>query len=167
MAMTQQERDAKRKEKANRLHEEDLRLKVIPSTKASLASLMDWEGIDEQGEALTLLIHSVQGKGRFSVSRMTGFSLHRIEPSDFVERADLRLKAMPGTIRCLNALKEWLGVRCYGAVLDAIVEAAFIAGSSSARPLLRPPPREPYVISPAMALKIDKTCKPQAPIASA
>lgn len=167
MTMTQQERDERRKEKAQRRHEEDLRLKVMPSTKASLASLMDWEGIDEQGEALTLLIHNVQGKGRFSVSRMTGFSLHRIEPSDFVGRADLRLKVMPGTIRCLNALKEWLGVRCYGAVLDVIVEVAFISGSSSARPLLRPPPREPYIISPAIALKLDQACKPQALIASA
>lgn len=40
MAMTQQERDEQRRNKAARLQEEDLRLKVRPWTKQALADLM-------------------------------------------------------------------------------------------------------------------------------
>lgn len=51
MAMTQQQRDEKRRAKAERLQEEDLRLKVRPGTKQALLELMEWAGIEEQGEA--------------------------------------------------------------------------------------------------------------------
>lgn len=57
MGMTQKERDQRRHGKAARLQEEDLRLKVRPGTKQALAELMQWAGIEEQGEALTLMIH--------------------------------------------------------------------------------------------------------------
>ncbi|MDE4538041.1 hypothetical protein GIB19_12515 [Pseudomonas sp. ITEM 17296] len=63
MAMTQQERDEKRRAKAERLQEEDLRLKVRPGTKQALLELMEWAGIEEQGEAMTLMIHHLHGLG--------------------------------------------------------------------------------------------------------
>ena len=63
MGMTQKERDARRHGKAARLQEEDLRLKVRPGTKQALAELMQWAGIEEQGEALTLMIHRLHELG--------------------------------------------------------------------------------------------------------
>lgn len=63
MAMTPQERDKRRREKAERLQEEDLRLKVRPGTKQALLELMEWAGIEEQGEAMTLMIHHLHGLG--------------------------------------------------------------------------------------------------------
>ncbi|MCE0999967.1 hypothetical protein [Pseudomonas sp. NMI1173_11] len=63
MAMSPKERDEKRRAKAARLQEEDLRLKVRPGTKQALLELMAWAGIEEQGEAMTLMIHHLHGLG--------------------------------------------------------------------------------------------------------
>lgn len=63
MAMTQLQRDERRREKAAKLQEEDLRLKVRPGTKQALKELMEWSGIEEQGEALTVMIHHLHGLG--------------------------------------------------------------------------------------------------------
>lgn len=63
MALTQQQRDEKRRAKAERLQEEDLRLKVRLGTKQALLELMEWAGIEEQGEAMTLMIHHLHGLG--------------------------------------------------------------------------------------------------------
>ena len=63
MGMTQKERDQRRHDKAARLQEEDLRLKVRPGTKQALAELMQWADIEEQGEALTLMIHRLHELG--------------------------------------------------------------------------------------------------------
>jgi len=63
MALTQQQRDERRHAKAAALQEEDLRLKVRPGTKQALAELMQWAGIEEQGEAMTLMIHRLHELG--------------------------------------------------------------------------------------------------------
>lgn len=63
MAMDQSERDKRRREKAAKVKEEDLRLKVRPGTKQALLELMQWSQIEEQGEALTLMIHHLHGLG--------------------------------------------------------------------------------------------------------
>lgn len=63
MAMEQSERDKRRREKAVTVKEEDLRLKVRPGTKQALLELMEWAGIEEQGEAMTLMIHHLHGLG--------------------------------------------------------------------------------------------------------
>ena len=63
MAMSPKERDEKRRAKAARLQEEDLRLKVRPGTKQAPLELMEWAGIEEQGEAMTLMIHHLHGLG--------------------------------------------------------------------------------------------------------
>lgn len=73
MAMDQKQRDARRHDKAAKMQEEDLRLKVRPGTKQALAELMQWAGIEEQGEALTLMIHH----------------LHRIGPERALEMLQL------------------------------------------------------------------------------
>jgi hypothetical protein len=63
MALAQKDRDKRRHDKAARLQEEDLRLKVRPGTKQALAELMEWSGLEEQGEALTLMIHHLHALG--------------------------------------------------------------------------------------------------------
>jgi len=64
MALNQKQRDERRHEKAAKFQEEDLRLKVRPGTKQALLELMQWSGIEEQGEAMTLMIHHLHGLGQ-------------------------------------------------------------------------------------------------------
>ena len=63
MAKTVKERSAKAAQKRLSAGEEELRLRVRPGTKQALADLMEWSGITEQGEAMTLMIHHLHGLG--------------------------------------------------------------------------------------------------------
>lgn len=63
MAKTVQERSAKTARKRAALAEEELRLRVRPGTRQALADLMEWSGITEQGEAMTLMIHHLHAMG--------------------------------------------------------------------------------------------------------
>ena len=62
--MTQQERSAKSSEKRKALNEEELRLRVRQGTKQALSELMEWADLEEQGEALTLMIHHLHALGK-------------------------------------------------------------------------------------------------------
>lgn len=84
MAMTQQQRDERRRTKAERLQEEDLRLKVRPGTKQALAELMQWADIEEQGEALTLMIHHLHGLGPGGALPLLEVPRHEYRPSKIV-----------------------------------------------------------------------------------
>lgn len=86
MAMDQKQRDARRHGKAARLREEDLRLKVRPGTKQALAELMQWAGIEEQGEALTLMIHRLHELGPDRALPMLEVPRHEITLSSVVAR---------------------------------------------------------------------------------
>lgn len=86
MAMTQKERDLRRHEKAARLQEEDLRLKVRPGTKQALLELMEWAGIEEQGEALTLMIHHLHALGPSGAIPLLEPPRHKIDISPVVAR---------------------------------------------------------------------------------
>jgi hypothetical protein len=86
MALTQQQRDEKRREKAERMQEEDLRLKVRPGTKKALADLMEWAGIEEQGEAMTLMIHHLHALGPGKSKPLLEPPLHKYEVSPIVAR---------------------------------------------------------------------------------
>ncbi|CRM73482.1 hypothetical protein [Pseudomonas sp. 25 R 14] len=63
MAKTVQERSAKTARKRVANAEEELRLRVRPGTRQALADLMEWSGITEQGEAMTLMIHHLHAMG--------------------------------------------------------------------------------------------------------
>jgi hypothetical protein len=63
MAKTQQERNQKTAAKRAKACEEELRLRVRPGTKQALKELMQWASIEEQGEAMTLMIHHLHGLG--------------------------------------------------------------------------------------------------------
>lgn len=86
MALTQQQRDERRREKAERLQEEDLRLKVRPGTKQALLELMEWAGIEEQGEAMTLMIHRLHELTRDEAVKLLTPPRHKIELSVNVVR---------------------------------------------------------------------------------
>ena len=62
--MTQKERSAKSAEKRKALNEEELRLRVRQGTKQALSELMEWSEIEEQGEAMTLMIHHLHALGK-------------------------------------------------------------------------------------------------------
>jgi hypothetical protein len=86
MAMEQAERDRRRREKAERLQEEDLRLRVRPGTKQALLELMKWAGIEEQGEAMTLMIHHLHGLGPGGAPPLLTPPRHEITVSPSVAR---------------------------------------------------------------------------------
>lgn len=87
MAMTQKQRDERRHAKAEKLQEEDLRLKVRPGTKQALAEVMEWASIDEQGEALTLMIHHLHGLGPDRALPLLEVPRHEYRPSRIVALA--------------------------------------------------------------------------------
>ncbi|KQQ60104.1 hypothetical protein ASF84_05175 [Pseudomonas sp. Leaf127] len=86
MAMTQKERDQRRQNKADRLQEEELRLRVRPGTKQALIELMQWAGIEEQGEALTLMIHHLHALGPGGALPLLEVPRHEITVSPVVAR---------------------------------------------------------------------------------
>jgi hypothetical protein len=87
MAMTQQQRDEKAALKRKALGEEELRLRVRPGTKQALAELMAWAEIEEQGEALTLMIHHLHGLGPDRALPLLEVPRHEYRPSRDVARA--------------------------------------------------------------------------------
>lgn len=86
MAMDQAERDRRRREKSAKHQEEDLRLKVRPGTKQALLELMEWAGIEEQGEAMTLMIHHLHRLGPGGALPLLEPPRHEITVSPAVAR---------------------------------------------------------------------------------
>jgi len=63
MAKSNADRSAKAAAKRKERGEEEIRLHCLPGTRQALAELMAWSGIEEQGEAITLMIHHLHGLG--------------------------------------------------------------------------------------------------------
>ena len=63
MAAAQKDRSAKTAAKRKTRGEEELRLHTLAGTRQVLAELMAWSGIEEQGEAITLMIHRLHELG--------------------------------------------------------------------------------------------------------
>jgi len=63
MAKSNADRSAKAAVKRKMRGEEEIRLHCLPGTRQALAELMAWSGIEEQGEAITLMIHHLHGLG--------------------------------------------------------------------------------------------------------
>jgi hypothetical protein len=87
MAKTQQERDQKTAAKRAKASEEQLRLRVRPGTKQALKELMDWAGIEEQGEAMTLMIHRLHELGPDRALPLLECPRHEYVPSKVVALA--------------------------------------------------------------------------------
>jgi len=86
MAMTQQQRDEKRRSKAAAVQEEDLRLKVRPGTKQALLELMEWAEVEENGEARPRMMHRLHELGPEAARHFLSAPRHEIVVSDFVAR---------------------------------------------------------------------------------
>ncbi|MBV4490922.1 hypothetical protein [Pseudomonas oryzicola] len=148
MAMTPQERDKRRREKAERLQEEDLRLKVRPGTKQALLELMEWAGIEEQGEAMTLMIHHVEALGHHALFRI---ARHEIKGHRVVARTEpLRLSARKRTGQHLRAICGWADTT-YSQMIEALIHSIHALGALHAAKFLTPP-RHEISISPRLAL---------------
>ena len=63
MAKSNADRSAKAAAKRKSRGEKEIRLHCLPGTRQALAELMAWSGIEEQGEAITLMIHHLHGLG--------------------------------------------------------------------------------------------------------
>lgn len=85
-AKTGTQRSAKCAEKRIAANEEELRLRVRPGTRQALADLMEWSGITEQGEAMTLMIHHLHALGAAKCQPLLNPPRHEIEISQNVAR---------------------------------------------------------------------------------
>ncbi|WP_346395203.1 hypothetical protein [Pseudomonas syringae] len=86
MALTPQQRNERTALKRQKAGEEELRLRVRPGTKQALSELMEWAGIEEQGEALTLMIHHLHNLGPGGALPMLEIPRHEITVSPTVAR---------------------------------------------------------------------------------
>ena len=152
MAMSQKARDEKRRAKAERLQEEDLRLKVRPGTKQALLELMEWAGIEEQGEAMTLMIHHIEALGHHALFRI---ARHEIEAPRSVVRSEvLRLNARLRTSQHLAAICGWADLNP-GRMMEALIHGVHALGERHGAKFITPP-RHQISISPRMALAFDR-----------
>lgn len=152
MAMDQAERDRRRREKSAKMQEEDLRLKVRPGTKQALLDLMEWAGIEEQGEALTLMIHHVEALGHHALFRI---ARHEVEAHRSVARTEpLRLSARKQTGQNLRTICGWADAT-YSQMIEALIHGIHALGRLHAAKFLTPP-RHEISISPRLALAFDR-----------
>ena len=86
MAAAQKDRSAKTAAKRKSRGEEELRLHTLAGTRQALADLMAWHGIEEQGEAMTLMIHHLHGLGPAGSSQFLAAPRHEITISENVSR---------------------------------------------------------------------------------
>lgn len=86
MALTQKQRDEKRRAKATKHGEEDLRMKARAGTRQALAEIMQWAEVEENGEAMTLLIHRIHELGPEAARHFLSAPRHKISISKIVER---------------------------------------------------------------------------------
>ncbi len=148
MTMSPKERDEKRRAKAARLQEEDLRLKVRPGTKQALLELMEWAGIEEQGEAMTLMIHHIEALGHHALFRI---ARHEIEAHRDVARSEpLRLSARRRTGQHLRTICGWADAT-YSQMVEALIHGIHALGRMKAAKFVTPP-RHEISISPRLAL---------------
>lgn len=63
MAAQSKDRSAKTAARRKTRGEEEIRLHCMAGTRQALADLMAWSGIEEQGEAITLMIHHLHALG--------------------------------------------------------------------------------------------------------
>lgn len=86
MAMTPLERDEKRKKKEAKAGIEELRMKTRAGTRQALAEIMQWAEVEENGEAMTLLIHRIHELGPEAARHFLSAPRHEIKLSSSVVR---------------------------------------------------------------------------------
>ncbi|MFJ2530437.1 hypothetical protein [Pseudomonas helmanticensis] len=86
MAKSNADRSAKAAAKWKERGEVEIRLHCPPGTRQALAELMAWSGIEEQGEAITLMIHHLHGLGPGGALPLLTPPRHEITVSPSVAR---------------------------------------------------------------------------------
>ena len=86
MAKTQQERNDASKAKDAERGAEDLRLKTFPGTAAALATLMQRHGIEQKGEAMSLMLINLAAMPAELSAPAFAIPRHEIEVSESVAR---------------------------------------------------------------------------------
>lgn len=86
MAKTQKQRDDERRDKEAKAQVEDLRLKVRQGTKQALTEIKAWANVEENGEAMTLLIHRIHELGPEAARHFLSAPRHEIKLSSSVVR---------------------------------------------------------------------------------
>jgi hypothetical protein len=86
MAAAQKERSAKTAARRKTRGEEEIRLHCMAGTRQALAELMAWSGIEEQGEAITLMIHHLHALGPQKSAPLLAPPRHEITVSPSVAR---------------------------------------------------------------------------------
>ena len=86
MALTPKQRDDKRKEKEAKAGIEELRMKARAGTRQALSEIMQWADVEENGEAMTLLIHRIHELGPEAALHFLSAPRHEITVSPAVAR---------------------------------------------------------------------------------
>lgn len=86
MAATQKDRSAKTAARRKTRGEEELRLYTMAGTRQALAELMAWNGLEEHGEAMTLMIHHLHALGPTGSAQFLSPPRHEITISENVAR---------------------------------------------------------------------------------
>lgn len=153
MALTSKQRDQRRREKQERLGEQDLRLKVTTTHASQLADLMYWGKMVESGEALTLLIYNAHKLGRSKFPYFAAGAHLEIESDQHIkaDRTEIRLMARRGTIQQLDEMGEWINVYDRSFIIRLLIDRAHALGPIQALTILELPPRHDFVISDSVA----------------
>lgn len=150
--MTQQERSAKSADKRKACNEVELRLCVAIGSKALLSDLMEWSGIEEQAEAITLAIHHLHGKGRHGALQTLEY---RVSIGETDRPEEIRMRARPGTMQAMAELMEWADISDRGEFVEALIERLHALGVVESIPLLSPP-RHEILLTDNVARKIQR-----------
>jgi hypothetical protein len=86
MAKTQQQRDQERRDNEAKAQVEDLRMKAGKGTRQALAEIMGWADVQQNGEAMTLMIHRIHELGPEAARHFLSAPRHKISISKIVER---------------------------------------------------------------------------------
>lgn len=86
MALTTQQRSERARLKRAQRGETILRLPTLAGTRQQLEELMRWHGIEEQAEAMTLLISNAHALGQAGSAALLAVPRHSYAPSPAVAR---------------------------------------------------------------------------------
>lgn len=86
MAKSNAERSEKAAAKRKSRGEVEVRFHTLPATRQALADLMAWSGIEEPGEAITLMIHHLHGLGPGGALPLLTPPRHKYEIPENVSR---------------------------------------------------------------------------------
>ncbi|MBF8692400.1 hypothetical protein [Pseudomonas fulva] len=153
MALTSKQRDLRRREKQERLGEQDLRIKATAAHAAQLVELMAWAEMAESGEALTLLIFHCHKLGREKFSYFVAGARLELESDQHLkaQRTEIRLRARPGTVRQIEEMGDWINTSDRSFVIRLLIERAHALGPIQSLTLLSLPPRHKFAISDSVA----------------